>query len=351
MDYSFTNDPSNITDKYSSGIFSDSFRNFIHYFCSYVSLVVIVIGIIGNAFSIIIFLKRRNNDRASAQYLAFLSTVDFIQLSGAALQFWMHANLHIISNGRFSYHKLAGNELGCKFWVYGCFCTVFLSSWTIVTFSVERVFAIWQPLKMASITELSEKRFRVLAILTIFILIFYVQYFFTTTSRPIESDPNRAMCMHDDTMSKAKQILFAASFFFAACIMPVITITILNVLIVIGIYSKPNIVLSRNIRRSQREAKCVRNVLLLSFFYIIFTLPYCVSWPIYLYFDTTDFYGYSIRYKADFSLISFLAQSVSYCNYTVNPIIFVFNIKYYRQECLKLICCFGLLRRCNRGRH
>ena len=313
-------------------------RIMFHYFGSYVSLVIISTGIVGNLLSIVVFFNRRRQDRASAQYLGLLAVVDLTNLSLIALHFWFHMNLHIVSNGRFSYDKFTGSAWGCKFLMYGWNVVSFLSSWIIISFSIERCLVIWFPLRMAPIVSSSKPRKMALGSLVAFAgIVFLTDFPWMTMRAMVPGQPHHQSCSWRTDISTLEITIHLFLSLGASNAIPCVLVTILNGLLLVGIrYNRMDKEVATN--ASKTDMRCVRNLLLVSTFYFIFMAPFCMTWAIYFPAELSGFDGYSAEAARDFGEVALFTTSFTYLNYSINPLLYTLSLDFYRAECKRIIC-------------
>ena len=319
-----------------------SFMSFVRlmfrHFSMYVSPIVICSGIVGNFLSIVVFIKRRKQDRASAQYLGLLAVVDFLNLSVFTLRDWLHLNLHILSQGRLSYDKLMPSAVGCKFQLYIWNILSYCSSWIIICFSVERLLVIWFPLKMAPIFSSSKPRRRALGIIVLVAFIMYLPDFHWTTLRALAPEhPEKQTCIWREDISRLEVTIYVVLMIvFINNGLPCILITFLNVLILIGIFHNK---MESNKSNSKTDMRCVRNLLLVSSFYFAFMLPFCIAWSIYYIAEANGFHGYSPQAARELGEVALYASTLTFMNYAINPLLYTLSLDFYRAECKRLFCC------------
>ena len=312
-------------------------RLIFHYFGVYVSLAIICVGIVGNFLSIVVFIKRRKQDRASAQYLGLLALVDFLNLSMIALHDWFHMNLHIVSQGRFSHDKYVESDTGCKFLMSIWNVLSFLSSWIIICFSIERCLVIWFPLKMAPIVSSAKPRKRALGILISIAVVMYLPNIYRIALRSLTpGHPERLACAWRADISQVEIYVFLFQILVIATALPCILVTVLNVLILVGIFHNR----MDSIKSSTNaDMRCVKNLLFVSSFYFIFMAPFSFTWSIYYIAEANDFHGFSAEAAKVLGEMAQYTTSLTYLNYAINPLLYTLSLDFYRAECKRLFCC------------
>lgn len=130
--------------------------------------IVIIIGILGNMLSLVVFLCSRMRSQTCSIYLAHLNIADtgFLLCLVPTWLGWLGIDIF--------------NRNGwCQITVYATFVFAFLSIWTVVAFTVERYIVVYHPLKKHSMCT-KKRAFSVLIFLDISALILYCCSLFMT---------------------------------------------------------------------------------------------------------------------------------------------------------------------------
>jgi len=138
----------------------------------YVLPIIILIGIVGNTISFLVYVSTpRLYRQSSSLYLAFLAAVDNISLIFIFAVWFGWIGIHI-------FHK----DGWCQTILYCTYVCSFLSAWTVVSFTVERWIVVFHPLKRH---QLCTRRRAIIAMvsLTVVSLAFYSFSLFTTSVR------------------------------------------------------------------------------------------------------------------------------------------------------------------------
>ena len=117
---------------------------------------------------------------------------------------------------------------------------------------------------------------------------------------------------------------------------PCILVTILNVLILVGVYHNK---MDSNKSSSKNEMRCVRNLLFVSTFYFVFMAPHAIAWFIYYPAEDSGFRGYSPQAAQDLNEVAMFTSSLTFLNYSINPILYTLSLDFYRAECKRIFCC------------
>lgn len=108
----------------------------LDFFHLYYIPVIILIGLVGNLLSCVVFLNTHLKMRSSSYYLAALATADFGFLA-TLLMVWLNNNIGV---------QVFNKDGWCQGLVYVSSVCSFLSVWLIVAFTVERFIAVQYPL-------------------------------------------------------------------------------------------------------------------------------------------------------------------------------------------------------------
>jgi hypothetical protein len=218
---------------------------------------------------------------------------------------------------------------------------MFLSSMLIVVFSTERVFAVWMPLKMATVFTV-RRRYKAIAalIFTGGLMKVHILIHFKANQRD-----GYGTCWYELEMDQNLKMPLAIYDIGSSQIIPCFLIFTLNILIGLGIrYSRRKIKLGTDeeLRRYKRDLRCIVNLLVVSTVYFIFTTPRSVLW---LYTDLITFvvskYDPSItqQYMNKMYEISVFGDMLNMFNYSLNFLIYGVSLNYYRQTIKAIIMC------------
>lgn len=287
-----------------------------------------VFGMLGNALSIFIFFKNRKKDKASAQYLLILAVYDFM-------------NLFIITCARirsqFELSDFVG-KIWCPTFFFFWQGAAFISSYIIILFSIERCAVIWFPIKMTPVLKSSKPR-----ILGIFIVIVcgYISAVTQHWSELVALDPSKPaekVCTTSADLKQWQVILDRTLTFGLSYALPCILICLVNVFIIIGL--RQNVMLEKTKDTSKTEQKAVKNLLIISFFFVLTISPYTIVW-LYYYaaLEDVDNFGLSQQQLVTISDIGMFATCLTTFNYAMNHVFYTFSLAYYRQEAKRVMCC------------
>ena len=101
----------------------------------YVTPAIIVVGVVGNTLSLVVFSATYNRRQSSAIYLSALSVADVGFLAGL-LVVWLE---------RVDVFLFRRDDVWCRSVIYAMHSCAFLSAWTVVAFTVERYVTVHRP--------------------------------------------------------------------------------------------------------------------------------------------------------------------------------------------------------------
>ncbi|WAQ94462.1 CCKAR-like protein, partial [Mya arenaria] len=108
--------------------------------CAVLSSTIIVIGVLGNLLTVLVFLTRERRKSNIGIYLSALAIADILVLTLPAMEFWLILVLH-----RFIRHS---SDFLCKLLPYVTFVLPCVSAWILVAVSMDRMLRVCAPLKM-----------------------------------------------------------------------------------------------------------------------------------------------------------------------------------------------------------
>lgn len=293
-------------------------------------------GIIGNVTSVIIFIKRRKQDRVSGLYLSIISLNDLLTLTCIGIPMWLFMNLENLSHGRYQRNYVMGSDLGCKIFSYLWNVTVFMSSWTVILFSLERALVTYYPLKMAALARSSKPRKIALATVFVLDLILCIGRFSRSAER-VSVDGKKRDCEFDLSGAPEYEVIYAYISNLIHFPIPIIIIIILNVMILVGIRIN-RMTEGKSNDSSKTDRRASINLMLISTFYVIFNSPFVVLLVLLSYYDSRGFAWFSRQEREDFDQIFLAADMGHYFNFCINPYIYTWSLPFYRKELMNILC-------------
>ncbi|KAL4232957.1 hypothetical protein ACF0H5_007645 [Mactra antiquata] len=98
---------------------------------------IILLGVLGNLFSLLVWIKGRRRKTSTARYLSVLAIADITVLLTAALDFWISYVIQI--------DVKAMGTFPCKFLSFMAFWAPCFSAWILMAVTVERAMSVWIP--------------------------------------------------------------------------------------------------------------------------------------------------------------------------------------------------------------
>ncbi|ELU00670.1 hypothetical protein CAPTEDRAFT_64377, partial [Capitella teleta] len=140
--------------------------------------VIIIIGLIGNTTSFVVFTSTHLRKLSSSVYLAALAVAD----NGFLLSVFIMWTVNI----DFDLHSKPG---WCQLFVFLTYFFSFLSVWYVVAFTVERFIAVCFPFKRNTVCTVTKARIIVSCMASVAFLFYNFALWTTTVTEPLEGHP------------------------------------------------------------------------------------------------------------------------------------------------------------------
>jgi hypothetical protein len=291
---------------------------------SYVMLVIMVIGMLGNALSFVIFFRKRKRADACVQYLSCLAVSDTGVIITRGWTEWVNFGLKYITNEATFFDVIKIGTLSCKLMFFSQQVTMCISAWMIVAFSIERAFVVWFPLKRVIITQ--RKRNIVISFVCFSMIL-------ASVHRLIFLDVvggNTKVCYYIGVSIAVGNILYqfdVTLYNYAACII----IFNANILIVLALFKSRRTELKKSTQKSPVDGKILVSLMLVSTLYVALLMPFtAASYLLYNRANLTKERGQFVL-----GLLRGLFQLAS-LNYCLNFIIYGCTLPFYREEARKI---------------
>ena len=182
--------------------------------------VIIIIGVCGNTLSFVVFVCTQLRFQSCSVYLAFLNIVDigFLLCLGAIWFGWLRINV-------------INRQVICQCVVYVSYVCAFLSSWTVVAFTIERYIVVFYPLKKHILCSPRRAKFIVLGLCIAALGL----YCFSTWMTGIITFGDQQVCVPLPQYEMAWKTLAPVDTFITF-IVPSLLVILLNVGITVKIY-------------------------------------------------------------------------------------------------------------------
>lgn len=178
---------------------------------------IILLGLVGNLLSCVVFLKTHLKLRSSSYYLAALATTDFSFLMSLLLV-WLNSTIG---------WKVFNNNGWCETLVYISAVCSSLSVWLIVAFTVERFIAVQYPLHRPHMCTVARAKMIIL-VLTILALVSHSYSF--VTAGVVKIQDGDEMCELKREYLETMQIISIIDSI-ASLIVPLVLIIVMNTMI------------------------------------------------------------------------------------------------------------------------
>ena len=184
--------------------------------------VIILLGIVGNTVSFVVFLTSQLRHQSSSVYLAFLNLSDCLFLVCLLLSQLEWYGVYVM--------RVRGL---CQVVVYLSYISAFLSVWTVVSFTVERFIVVYFPLKRLAHCTKRKALWVAFSLLLISLLL----YSFSLWTNRVQIHPTRGhlQCMVVKEFAPLVHGLSMADTFLTM-LAPSVIIIVLNILIVMGVW-------------------------------------------------------------------------------------------------------------------
>lgn len=305
-------------------------------FCKiYVVFVILTSGLLGNCLSIVIFYRKRHLDSASASFLLPLAIFDSINIA-CSFYYWL-------SNGGILIVTYATSSFDCFMYNFVLYLAMYLSGWTLVCFSAERALVVNYPLKMSTILTPKTRRNLILSLL-LGVPMFLISLAFEEVRLFPNTDNTMTACSYKPNTPEFVFIITPIIWFGVSCIIPCVLVAVFNICILIGI-AKQNTerqkIITTN-KNADAEKRCLRNLLLVSAFYMLFMLPYGVFWGIAMFYSPVLKHGPELNPKL--RSMAVYGTTWGLTNYCINYLLYSYSLPFYRKELVSILSC-GLLTR------
>ncbi|KAJ9590325.1 hypothetical protein L9F63_027836, partial [Diploptera punctata] len=189
----------------------------LEFFHLYYIPTIILIGLVGNLLSCVVFLNTHLKMRSSSYYLAALAAADFGFLA-TLLLVWFNSNIGV---------EVFNKDGWCQGLVYISSVCSFLSVWLIVAFTVERFIAVQYPLHRPHMCTVARAK-AIVGCLVVIALLSHL-YSFVTAGLVTLNDGTQVCDMLEDYRETMRIINIVDSL--VTLIIPLILIIIMNTMI------------------------------------------------------------------------------------------------------------------------
>lgn len=261
------------TTDHETAIHSDS-NYFSYIYRIYIVGFIMICSLCGNLMSIIVFIAGRKNKnvKTSSRYLLPLAIFDFAN-SMELLVYWL-------SNGALYLFDYATSPVACFFHFYFGSLFMYLSGFTIVVFSFERLIAVWFPIKIKKILTTRTRYIIRGTILLVGCLSFLISLNHATLgTMPDETfDREFVECIRSFDITTFLGIISLFIVYVLPGVLPCLLVVIANIFIYIGIKRGVKNRDKLTLKTSNSELRTTVTLFLISIIYVVTILPFYVIW-------------------------------------------------------------------------
>ncbi|XP_052791872.1 neuropeptides capa receptor-like [Mya arenaria] len=297
-------------------------------FYAYVTPFIILVGVVGNSLSLVVFLSKNLRSMSASRYLAALSTADLCTLVFYVFCEWLRRGVSVIfPKFEISFFEIRGV---CQTWNYIHYTFRLISSWLIVAFTCERFIGVCMPMRRRNLGSLKDTSRIIFGVCFVSALV--------ALYKPIMSEvqilSGKPICARNPEFAFESFVLDIVYAILIA-IVPFLIISTLNIVII-----KTLIKRQRNSRYNCITAEChirlefTLILLAISFFFLAFALPYFVIW-IKQYLETHMNLDDIQSFQYWRGLLQ-ITRTIFYMNYCINFFLYSVTGACFRRE-LKML--------------
>ena len=291
---------------------------------------VLIVGVVGNALSVIVMTSRRYSQNTSRMYLIALALSDSMALFTQPFQ-------------KAFFHKLVGkdlrslSEIGCKIFFIARRGSKMTSSWFVVLLCVDRFVAVWFPLKAKLICT---KRAAIISMTCLYIAVLGWTLAFSWASKV----SSNGMCYPDaydrknpDEVALFGRMVKAGSFLYS--IIPMIILGVLSPMIVFKIsrHTKKRMEMANNVgvtKQTTESSKITAMLLGIVVAFIVLVLPITVLHNAAYELKLNTFADNAVG----FDIFKQVAQILEQLNHSINFFLYVLTSKKFRNILSAMFC-------------
>lgn len=307
---------------------------------AYSTPVIFAMGILGNSISLKIFLSKNFRRQAGGVYLASLSCADIFALVFFVMTQWLKRVWPIFTDSRVT--PVVDTDGLCQVILYLSYTSRFLSSWLVVTFTVERYIGVCHPFKRLEWCTTKTAR-RGIVVLTLISLVF--NSFKPALSGVYMLDGELTKCTGNPDYHYVSFILDSV-YAVSITLVPFVVILLLNVMIIRALVKLKKRQKTNQVKAKEAGGRTDFTLLLLmiSFCFIALKVPFFVTWcrqflySLHLQRDTSGNIDNINRIEIIKGILN-ITRTVFYMNYATNFFLYSFVGSSFRLELKRLVCC------------
>ncbi|XP_052086532.1 FMRFamide receptor-like [Mytilus californianus] len=299
---------------------------------TYVTPVILAVGITGNTISLLVFLTKNMRKLSASVYLAALSTADLMALIFYVLVEWIKKGIPV-GSGQVTAPFLESNGV-CQIILFMSYSFRFLSAWLVACFTLERYVGVCHPLKRKDVCNLrSSKRIVFFAIVVSFVIASFRPWL----SEVLYIGPNNVPSCTRRVEHTYLSFIYDCIFGVCITFLPFLIITILNTLIIRKLITR-----NKRHRRVKiiTEESIIRLeftiiLITISFCFIAFNTPYAIIWFKHFLQMSSIRMEDSLYVPTNQNLLIF-TKTIFFMNYCINFFLYSITGAYFRKE-LKML--------------
>lgn len=302
-------------------------------FYTYVTPFVLVVGIVGNVLSLIVFLSKNMRKLSASTYLAALSISDISALFFYVFVDWLRRGLpHLPGKPEAAFLEDQGL---CQVQTYLSYVSRFISAWIIATFTVERYIGVCHPLKRKDICGSRSAQKVILSLIVIAMIVTTYKPILTQRIENTVQHKTVARCSRNPNLPLLSFILDSI-FALSITLVPFLLISVLNFFIIRRLYIRNRRYLKRHIVTEESIIRMEFTVILLvvSFVFVALNLPYFYFWckRFLDVFQSTASIGNRATFLDQSEAELTITRVIFYLNYCVNFFLYSITGAYFRKE-------------------
>nr|XP_002738024.1 PREDICTED: allatostatin-A receptor-like [Saccoglossus kowalevskii] len=290
-----------------------------------------IIGFLGNSMVILVVLKEKKMRNTTNVFVFSLSIAD---LSFIIICTPFTAADHMLGQWIFG-------QVMCKLFNYFTFVNVYASIYTLTVMSFDRFLAVVYPIRTM---KFRRTRYAIISVIVLWIVILITlsPLLVVTITEKYKYIDGQVYTSCHTSMNMQETRIFIGQFFVTSYAFPLTVISLTYFLMLRSLWSSA--APSSNI--SEESAKRKRKVTVMV---VVVVIVFAICWlPIQIFLMVQNFAVYDYENPV-LKPIYYTANCMSYANSCINPIIYVFLSKSYRQAFRRAICCCVQKQRTTRG--
>jgi hypothetical protein len=289
--------------------------------------VIILLGLIGNLISIIVFTRKKFQNTIFSTYYRFLVFIDSMALLFYASDKFMDIGFNLSIRGL--------NIHLCYFFKMSAYVFPSTSGWTLVIISLDRLISILYPAKLLF---RKKKQFQMTVCLCVFVygIIAYTELFFTCSSEPIEYNNGSNVTSHryvnfsSSSRSERNQKLTDWLDLFNSTVVPSFSMIICSSIVLKKMHDSTkkfggNISNTKGKKTINRDLKFALTSVVLNLIFLITNTPLCfyalytnyapiesnLNKLIFAFLFFLNFFNYSLNFFINFSFNSIFKKEIT----------------------------------------